>query len=152
MLCKYTSSLKQLAGVAPTFSSTSCQHSLLHWSSCLVLSCIFYFSMSPYFFSHFKICTFPWFYQALTLHPWVWCQASPVSLSVSERIFKSSEHQPCPWMPANIELSLRHFTLHVVEAAASGVFQPVHPDSSKLNLAISAPIIWVQGSPRKPTC
>lgn len=36
MLCKYISSLKQLARVAPTFPDTSCQDFLLHESFCSV--------------------------------------------------------------------------------------------------------------------
>lgn len=142
MLCKYISSLKQLARVAPTFPNTSCQDFLLHESFCSVFfSCIFFFRMSPYFLSHLNLCTFPWVYQGRTLHPWMCCLANPAPLSVSERILKSSAHQLYQWLPANSKLGPWHFTLHVVEAAASGVFQPVHPGSSKLNLAISAPII-----------
>lgn len=133
------------------FSNTSCQHFLLHWSFCSDLSCIFYFNMSPCFFSRLKIGTLPWFSQALTWHLWRWYQVVPSgsNLLVSVRTLKTPEHQPCWWICAIINLSLWHFILHVEVVAASGVFQPVHPDSSKLFLA-SASIIWGQGSSRKP--
>lgn len=56
-------------------------------------------------------------------------------LSVSMRTLKISEHQSCPWMCATIGLRLWHAILHMVVAAASGVFQPVHPDSSSTDIS-----------------